>query len=235
MISIQHLHKSFGKLKVLDGIDLEIREPGIYAVLGPNGSGKTTLIKSILGMVIPSEGSISVNGTNVSNRWRYRDDIDYLPQIARFPGNLTVKELMRMIGDLRGRHSEVDQLVGLFSLSPHMKKKLSHLSGGTRQKVNIVLSLMFDCNILILDEPTTGLDPVALIQLKELIRKAKEKGKIILITSHIMSFVEEVAEQIIFLLDGHIHYRGSLQTLEEQTGQVSLERAIASLLKDKQP
>ncbi|MCP4122656.1 MAG: ABC transporter ATP-binding protein [Bacteroidetes bacterium] len=230
MISINDLHKSFGKVKVLEGIDLDLTDPGIYAVLGPNGSGKTTMIKCILGMVIPDHGTISVNGSGIRGNWKYRKDIDYLPQIAQFPGNLTVKEILRMIKNLRGQSSSDQSLIDRFDLRPYMDKKLSNLSGGTRQKVNIVLALMFDCHMMILDEPTTGLDPVSLIQLKELIQEAKERGKIILITSHIMSFVEEVSDEVLFILEGRVRYKGSVEALREQTGQTDLEHAIAKLL-----
>ena len=97
MIEIKELHKRFGKNPVLKGIDLEIGKGGIFAILGPNGSGKTTLIKSILGMVIPQTGTITLNGDRIKDQWKYRKDIDYLPQIANFPNNLTVQELIRMI------------------------------------------------------------------------------------------------------------------------------------------
>jgi len=230
MININDLHKSFGKVKVLEGIDLDLKDPGIYAVLGPNGSGKTTMIKCILGMVIPDDGTINVNGSDIRGNWKYRSNIDYLPQIAQFPGNLTVKEILKMIKNLRGQSSSDQSLIGRFDLHPYMDKKLSNLSGGTRQKVNIVLALMFDCNMMILDEPTTGLDPVSLIQLKELIQEAKEHGKIILITSHIMSFVEEVSDEVLFILEGRVRYKGSVEALREQTGQTDLEHAIAKLL-----
>src|SRR5680860_560914 len=101
MIEIQNLHKKFGKNQVLTGLDLNIEKGGIFAVLGPNGSGKTTLIKGILGMVVPNQGTISVDGNSIKNKWKYREGINYLPQIANFPGNLKVKELIRMIKDLR--------------------------------------------------------------------------------------------------------------------------------------
>ena len=230
MIRIKDLHKQFGKVKVLEGIDLDIDSPGIYAVLGPNGSGKTTMIKCILGMVIPDNGELVVNDQNIAGAWEYRNDIDYLPQIAQFPGNLTVNELLNMIRNLRGKESGHESLIDLFDLHPHLDKKLGNLSGGTRQKVNIVLALMFDCRIMILDEPTTGLDPVSLIHLKELIHKAKEDGKIILITSHIMSFVEEISDEILFILEGKIHYQGSVSALKESTNEMDLEHAIAHLL-----
>ena len=229
MIQIQYIHKRFGKNQVLSGVDLTFNGGGIFAVLGPNGSGKTTLIKSILGMVIPNEGSISVTEKSIKNSWKYRQEIDYLPQIANFPGNLKVKELIRMIKDLRQKPSDEEKLISLFTLEPFLDKKLSTLSGGTKQKVNIVLTFMFDSQLMILDEPTTGLDPVSLIRLKELIKEEKQKGKTILITSHIMKFVEEMADEIVYLLEGKIYFRGTMEALKIKTGQADFEHAIAAI------
>jgi len=231
MIIIDKLYKKFDKNQVLKGIDLEIKPGGIIAVLGPNGSGKTTLIKSILGMVIPNSGSIKLNGMAIKNNWKYRNDIDYLPQIANFPGNLSVKELIKMIKDLRsGKDTDDLRLIELFKLEPFLGKKLSNLSGGTKQKVNLVLTFMFDSPLVILDEPTSGLDPISHLRLKELIKAEKEKGKTILITSHIMSFVEEIADEIVFLLEGKIYFKGSINELKIKTQQPDFEHAIASIL-----
>ncbi|MBV1922970.1 MAG: ABC transporter ATP-binding protein, partial [Flavobacteriaceae bacterium] len=156
MIEIKELHKKFGKNLVLKGVDLSINEGGIFAILGPNGSGKTTLIKSILGMVIPQSGTIQLNGKSIKKDWKYRNEIDYLPQIANFPNNLTVRELIKMIKDLRANNTSEDQrLIELFKLEPFLTKKLGTLSGGTKQKVNIVLAFMFNSPLIILDEPTT--------------------------------------------------------------------------------
>ncbi|WP_438712633.1 ABC transporter ATP-binding protein [Aquimarina muelleri] len=232
MVVIENLHKTFQKNKVLTGVDLTIDKGGIFAILGPNGSGKTTLIKSTLGMVIPTQGSIQIMGKNIKNNWLYRKKIDYLPQIANFPNNLRVKELFKMIKDIRGNTNTDQELIELFKLSPFLNKKLGNLSGGTKQKVNIVLTFMFNSPILILDEPTTGLDPISLIRLKELIRKEKTKGKTILITSHIMSFVEEISDEIVFLLEGKIYFRGNITQLKTQTEQPNFEHAIASILKN---
>jgi len=232
MVSIQGLHKKYGKNPVLKGVDLDISKNGIFAVLGPNGSGKTTLIKSILGMVIPNKGSISVLGESIKGNSNYRYKIDYLPQIANFPNNLKVKELIKMIKDLRGNTEKDKTLIELFKLEPFLDKKLGNLSGGTKQKVNIVLTFMFDSPLIILDEPTTGLDPISLIRLKELIQSEKTKGKTILITSHIMSFVEEVSDEIVFLLEGQIYFKGSISELKNKTEQPNFEHAIASILTD---
>ncbi len=230
MIDISSLHKKFGKLTVLDGLDLQIKKGGIFAILGPNGSGKTTLIKSILGMVIPNSGEIEIDGNSVLKQWDYRNQINYLPQIANFPANLRVNELISMVKNLRPKKAQDKDLIQLFSLEPFLDKKLGNLSGGTKQKVNIILTFMFDSDLIILDEPTTGLDPISLIHLKEIIQKEKEKGKTLLITTHIMSLVEEIADEIVFLLDGIIYFKGSVAELKQQTKQNDLEHAIANLM-----
>ena len=230
MVIIENLHKAFGKNQVLSGVDLSIKKGGIFAVLGPNGSGKTTLIKSILGMVIPNKGTITIQGHNIKNASNYRQHIDYLPQIANFPSNLKVKELIKMIKDLRGKTTEDERLIQLFKLEPFLDKKLGTLSGGTKQKVNLVLTFMFNSPLVILDEPTSGLDPISLIRLKDLIQAEKAKGKTILITSHIMSFVEEISDEIVFILEGKIYFKGSVSELKTKTNQPDFEHAIASIL-----
>ena len=232
MVVIENLHKKFGKNQVLSGVDLTIDEGGIFAILGPNGSGKTTLIKAVLGMVIPNKGNITVLGENIKKNSDYRHKIDYLPQIANFPSNLRVKELIKMIKDLRKPTNEDERLIALFKLDPFLDKKLGQLSGGTKQKVNLVLTFMFDSPLIILDEPTSGLDPISLIRLKDLIKAEKAKGKTILITSHIMSFVEEVSDEIVFILEGKIYFKGSIQKLKTKTNQPDFEHAIASILTD---
>lgn len=229
MIRVQQLEKSFGKNEVLKKLNLHIPEGGIYAVLGPNGSGKTTLIKCILGMVIPDDGQIEVDGISVDQSWKYRKSITYMPQISQFPGNLRIRELLSMIKDLRGASSSEQELIDILGLKPFLNKKMANLSGGTRQKVNIVLALMFDCPILILDEPTTGLDPGSMIKLKNLLKQERDKGKTILVTSHIMSFVEEVADEIIYLLEGVIYFKGTIEDLKIRTDQSNVEHAIASI------
>ncbi|OGS73857.1 MAG: copper ABC transporter ATP-binding protein [Flavobacteria bacterium RIFCSPLOWO2_12_FULL_35_11] len=230
MIEFKNLHKRFGKLVVLDGLDLEISKGGIFAILGPNGSGKTTLIKCLLGMVIPNKGDIIFDKKSVLDKWAYRNNLNYLPQIANFPPNLTVIELINMVKNLRPKDSDTEELIELFGLKSSLDKKLGNLSGGTKQKVNIVLAFMFDSDLIVLDEPTNGLDPIALIHLKEIIQKEKDKGKTILITTHIMSFVDEVADEIVFLLDGKIYFKGTIEALKKQTNNDNLEHAIANLI-----
>ena len=229
-LRIKNLHKRFGKLTVLSGLNLNIETGRIFAVLGPNGSGKTTLIKCILGMAIPDQGEILLDGENILGQYQYRDRLNYLPQIANFPPNLSVAELLAMVGELRASPLRQKELVLRFGLQDILDKKLGHLSGGTRQKVNLVLAFMFDRELIILDEPSNGLDPIAMLGLKELIRTEKERGKTILITTHIMSLVQELAEEIVFLLDGKTYFQGSVEALMTETREPSLEHAIAKLM-----
>jgi len=230
MIEITGIKKRFGKLEVLKGFDFSLSKGKITAILGPNGSGKTTLIKSILGLVVPSGGDIHMNGEAIDKSWKYRKGVGYLPQIARFPENLKVKELFRLIGDIRGQNGESDELIRLYELQAALRIKLGQLSGGTRQKVNIVLTFMFDCPLYILDEPTSGLDPIALIRLKDLISRKKTEGKTFLITTHIMSLVEELSDELIFLLEGQVYFRGTYQEMLLAEKEENLERAIANIL-----
>lgn len=231
MISIKGLYKSYNGNMALDGVDLDISPSGIIAILGPNGSGKTTLMKCILGLTLFRDGSIFVNQQNIKGQFQYRNQISHLPQIASFPENLTPNELIRMIKDLRPGDTREEKFIEMFDLEDEMNKKMSTLSGGNKQKVNLLLALMYDNQILILDEPTSGLDPLAIINLKNFLKKEKKKGKLILVTTHIMSFAEELADHVVFLLDGRIYFDGSMQSLMLKQQSDSLEMAIAKILK----
>src|SRR5690606_7286691 len=229
-VTYRDINKKFGKNIVLSGLNLSLKTGNTIAILGPNGSGKTTLIKSLLGMVLPDKGEILLHGQSIRNNWKYRQEIDYLPQIANFPENLKVKELLNMIKDLRGKTAKDAELIEFLKIGQYLNSKLGTLSGGTKQKVNLVLTFMFDSPLLLLDEPTSGLDPISLIRLKELIQKEKARGKTILITSHIMNFVEEVSDELVFLLEGKIYFQGSIRELKSTTRENDLETAIANIL-----
>lgn len=233
MIEFKDVHKKYGKLEVLKGVSFTIKDGGIFAILGPNGSGKTTSMKSFLGMVIPTKGDIFFNGKSIKNQWAYREQISYLPQIANFPSNLKVKELIAMIKNIKKLSCHEQELIELFGLQKHLNKSLGNLSGGTKQKVNLVLTFMVDVPVLVLDEPTSGLDPIAILALKKLILREKEKGKTILITSHILSFIEELSDEILFILEGNIYFRGTPQQLLETTQKNNFQEAIAELLKNE--
>ncbi|TAL67063.1 MAG: ABC transporter ATP-binding protein [Bacteroidetes bacterium] len=231
MIRIERLNKSFGKLHVLKDVNLEFENSKVTAIIGPNGSGKTTLIKIILGLMKADSGKILVNNINIKKGVDYKNNIGNMPQIARFPENLRVGELIDMMKDLRSKKNGVDKdLFASFKLDNEINKKLGTLSGGTKQRVNAALAFLFNPDILILDEPTAGLDPISSSALKDKILKEQKKGKTILITSHILSDIEELAENLVFILEGKIIYNGTVKLLIEEKGKSNLERTIASLM-----
>lgn len=215
MIFIENLHKQFGVHQVLRGIDLCLDKPGIYGLLGPNGSGKSTLIKCLLGMVIPDQGTLKIMGKHCKHQWRYKNHISYLPQHARFPQNLNPQELCTMVIDIRNKNANhTEKLIDLFELQPHLSKNVKQLSGGTLQKINLLLCLMFENPIIILDEPSTGLDPLALLQLKKWL--AEHSDSIILITSHITHFVESLCEKVFFMSEGKILMETKASNLDQK-------------------
>lgn len=231
MITFSHISKSYGIKQVLRNVNLTIPEHKTTALLGPNGSGKSTIIKSVLGLIKPDKGTITVQNENIYTSVAYRNLIGYMPQIARYPDNLTVKELFAMIADIRSSEVNVmKELIELFELSEHTNKSMSMLSGGTRQKVSAVAALMFDTPILILDEPSVGLDPRMALRLKNYLHAEKKRKKTIILTTHILHEVEELADELIFILEGNIVFQGTTDTLLYQTGKNNVEHAIAYML-----
>lgn len=231
MIEIKNLNKRFGKREVLKNINLSIGSGKVTAIVGPNGSGKTTLIKSILGLVKPSSGTIEVDNENIENNFAYRKKIGYMPQIARYPENLTANELLSLLKELREANDLItDELVKSFNLSDELEKPFKNLSGGTKQKVSAVIAFTFNPKIYFLDEPTAGLDPVSSSFFKDLVLKEKQNTKTIILTSHIMSEVQELADEIVFLLEGEIKFNGTIDSLLQNKKETKLERAIAELM-----
>jgi len=234
MIIIEHISKRFNKLQVLNNINLSCNKGECIALIGPNGCGKTTLIKCILGMVIPNEGSIKVNGERISNSFLYRKNIGYMPQIGRYPENMTIGQIFEMIKEIRQSTEPLDEnLLVQFQLHQLFDKRMSTLSGGTTQKVSAALAFLFNPNILILDEPTAGLDPLAAEILKEKIIAEKNNGKLILITSHLLSELDDLITQLIFMQDGKIEFHHTINELKKNTGEEKISKAIASILKGK--
>lgn len=225
------LRKQFGRLPVLQGLDLALAPGTITALVGPNAAGKSTFIKSVLGLVRPDSGHLRVLGADPRAGDAYRARVGYMPQAARFPENLTGHEVLRLVSGLRGHPPGQDRaLVDTFGLGSQLHKPVRTLSGGTRQKLNAVVAFLFRPALVILDEPTAGLDPVASAQLKDRVRAAPAEGTTVLLTSHLMGEVEELAHRVAFLLEGRIHFHGSLNELRVLTGEQKLERAVAHLL-----
>jgi Cu-processing system ATP-binding protein len=231
MIGLREVRKSFGRYQALRGVTVEFESGKMTALLGPNGSGKTTAIKSLLGLVKPDGGRVEWNGLHINGDCAYRDDIGYMPQIAHFPENLTIREFLAMIGDLRhAPTARAEDMMERFELAGLENKPLKGLSGGTRQRVCAVMALMFDVPMYVLDEPTAGLDPRMARRFKDVIAREKEAGKTIIFTSHIMGDIEELADHVVFLQEGVVIFDGTLEALYERTGVRGAEQAIAALM-----
>ena len=228
MITIETISKRFKKLQALHNISVEMQKGQVISLIGPNGSGKTTLIKSILGLVKWDSGTILFNGTAIDEKVAYRSQIGYMPQIGRYPDNMKVGQLFSMIKNIRGDVKMLDEeLYYGFKLDTITDKTMRSLSGGTRQKVSAALAFLFDADVLILDEPTAGLDPLSSELLKEKILAEKKRGKLILITSHILSDLEELTTDVLYLQEGKLVFYKTLAELRAETGEEKLSKAIA--------
>lgn len=230
MIEIRGLRKRFGLNAVLDGVDLDIAGGRITAIVGPNAAGKSTLIKCVLGLTRPDAGTIAVGGVDIDERGEYRSGIGYMPQIARFPENISGQDLIDMVVDVRGMPAASREMIEAFGLRAHLAKPLRTLSGGTRQKLNAVIALLFRPAVLMLDEPSAGLDPVSAGLLKDRMRSERDAGTAVILTSHVLSEIDELADDVAFLADGRIRFAGPVQELKVATRQFTLERAIAHVL-----
>lgn len=231
MIEFENVTKRFGTRDVLRGASLNVARGSILGLIGPNGAGKTTLIKMLMGLSHPTSGDIRLNGHSIREGDAYRELVGYMPQIARFPENLTGAELFEMVRDLRGQAARVESgIVERLQLADQLDKPLRTLSGGTRQKINALLALQFNPRFLVLDEPTSGLDPLSSATLKDEILARRADGVTVLVTSHIMSELQELCDDVAFLIDGIVRFAGPVATLTAMTRQATLERAVAALM-----
>lgn len=235
MIRIENIRKRFKKLHALDDINALFSNGEVVSLIGPNGSGKTTLIKCILGMVKANSGAIYINGKQINGDPSYRSQIGYMPQIGRYPDNMKVGQLFSMMKNIRTiPESELDNdLLVKFNLVSIFEKPMRTLSGGTRQKVSAALAFYFNPDILILDEPTAGLDPLSSEILKEKILQEKKKNKLILITSHILSDLDELTTHVMYLQEGKMIFLKEIGTLRKETGEEKLGKAIARVMRDE--
>ncbi len=233
MIEVKNLTKKFGKLVALNEVSLSLQNGQTISLIGPNGSGKTTFIKSLLGLVVANKGTILFDGININGDSSYRNKIGYMPQIGRFPENIRIDQLFDMVRDIRKSHGlkEDHELIETYGLDKMKAKTMRTLSGGTRQKVSACLAFLFNPPVIILDEPTSGLDPLSAEQLKDKIMAEKSKGKLIIITSHILSDLDDITSEVIYMQEGNCLFHKSIGQLRIDTGEERLARAIASIMK----
>ncbi len=234
MIVARQLTKSFGRLRALDDFNVTMERGQSVLLIGPNGSGKTTFIKCVLGLVLPDKGELTLDGESLLHNPSLRRAIGYMPQIGRFPDHLRVGQIFEMMREIRrGTFTNTDEdLVAAFGIDKIAHKPARTLSGGTRQKVSACLAFLFDPDILILDEPTAGLDPVAAEILKEKVRAERAKNKLILMTSHILSDLDEITSDVLHLIEGRLQFYRSIAELMSEQGDEKLGRVIARIMQE---
>lgn len=236
MIEARGVSKSFGRVRALDGFSVQMPRGRAFSLIGPNGSGKTTFIKCLLGLVLPDAGELTLDGASLLGNPALRARIGYMPQIGRFPDNMRVGQLFDMMTEMRrGTHERLDEeLREAFEISRIAQKPMRTLSGGTRQKVSACLAFLFDPDVLVLDEPTAGLDPVAVEVLKAKVLAARNCGKLVLLTSHILSDLDEMTSDVLFLMEGRPLFCRPIDELKSECGEDRLGRLIARIMRDPQ-
>lgn len=231
-ITFEGVGKRYGKLWALRNVDCAFHPGEVVMLIGPNASGKTTLIKCLLGLVSPTEGRIMVHGEPIGSDPSYRTGIGYMPQISQYPAALTIGQLLEMMADIRGlgKSQAEDSLVEELGLSAQLEKRLASLSGGTKQKVSAVLALRSRPSILVMDEPTAGLDPLSSKRVLERAAAVRDAGGTVLITSHLMEEVEALADRVAYLDEGSLRFLLPVQEILSSTGCKRLSEALPMML-----
>ena len=214
MIEIQQISKSYNSVQVLNNVSVSFESGKITALSGPNGSGKTTMVKAILGMIMLDTGDIKIDDKSIKNQIEYKGKIGYISQNINFPENSKVYELINTICSLRNHTPNLEYYYKTYQLTPHLKKKFKQLSGGTKQKINTILGIMFDFDIIIADEPSVGLDPHTRITFKNTLIDLKNSGKTIIIVTHLLNEIEDIADDIVYLIDGNIIINENVKSLK---------------------
>jgi ABC-2 type transport system ATP-binding protein len=219
MIETRDLRKAFGKKAVLDGIDLNVAEGTIFALLGLNGAGKTTMVKILTTLLKPDDGTTRVNGFDVlSQPARVRESISLTGQFAAVDEVLTGRENLIMIAELRhvkGAGKVADDLLGRFGLAEAAKRRVSTYSGGMRRRLDIAMSLIGNPRIIFLDEPTTSLDPEGRIEVWQVIQDLAQSGTTVFLTTQYLDEAEKLADRIAILHEGRIIVSGTLEELRK--------------------
>lgn len=231
-VLFEQVGKQYGKIWALREFSARFVPGETVSVIGPNGSGKTTMIKCLLGLVHATTGSIQVNGQRVGTDPAYRHHVGHMPQISRFPNELKIGQLINLMDDIRGSELARNEgpLMQDLGVDRMMDKRLGTLSGGQRQKVSAVLAFRYAPSVLVLDEPTAGLDPVSAERLLSAVRDIKRTGCTVLITSHLMEEVEALADRIAYLHEGRLQFLLSPEEVIEATGHNRLSKAIPAML-----
>jgi ABC-2 type transport system ATP-binding protein len=232
------LRRTFGRVVAVDRVDIRIERGEVFGLLGPNGAGKTTTLRMLCGLVVPSAGSATICGVDVwRDPLRARAMLGYLDEDPIVYPHLTGREFMRLVADLYGmergprREEQIDRLFSLMEMDDKADELISSYSHGTRQKIGLVSLLLHDPDVLFLDEPTNGLDPRAAHRVKELLLELGQRGKAVVLSTHILEVAQALCDRVAIIDRGRLVAVGTLEELRTGAGaaQASLEELFLQL------
>ena len=227
-VEVRGLTKSYGGKPALRGLDLRIESGSTVALIGPNGAGKSTFVEILMGLRLPDAGQVNVLGHDVLKNPRgHLARIGVQLQDANLFKLLTVREYLDFFARLYPTHADLDNLAREFALTELLDVRVGKLSGGQRQRVALALALVNDPELVILDEPTTGLDPIARREFWALIRRQSQRGRTVLFTTHYMDEAKELADQVLMISAGRLVAEGSADQLIARAGSANLDDAYA--------
>jgi ABC-2 type transport system ATP-binding protein len=235
VISISNLQKSYGNKQVLKGINLEVYAGQVLGYIGPNGAGKSTTVKILCGLLSDYEGVVKVKGYDLKkDALSVKAMIGYIHELAELYDVLTPLEFLKLMGSLYNLDetvcsNRIERMMTAFGLDQQLNQRMETFSKGMKQKVLIASGLLHNPDIIILDEPLSGLDANSVIIIKDLISKLAKEGKTIFYCSHMMDVVEKVSDRIILINEGVVVADGSFEQLQQQEGNNSLEKIFAHL------
>ncbi|MFV9672609.1 MAG: ABC transporter ATP-binding protein [Acidimicrobiia bacterium] len=216
-IQIEELTKEFGTLKAVDGLTVDVEQGGVIGLLGPNGAGKSTTIRMLLGLIRPTSGTATVLGESIEHPSRYIEHVGALIETPAFYPKLSGDANMRTLAALDGQPtSRIDEVLEIVKLTSRRADRVSEYSLGMKQRLGIAAALLRDPDILILDEPMNGLDPAGIVEIRSLLKDLSQRGKTILISSHLLSEVQAVADQVVIIDKGRLIFEGDLSALLEE-------------------
>jgi len=239
MLEAKGLTKYYGSVLAVQSIDFTLEPGQVLGYLGPNGAGKSTTVKMLTGLLEPTNGHVLFDGQDIHRDLTgYRRHLGYVPEEANLYPYLTGYEYLELVGTLRGMaparmRAKIDSFLQLFSLFPHRHISLSSYSKGMRQRVLLISALLDNPDVLVLDEPLSGLDVTSALILKNLILSLAAKGKTIFYCSHVLEVVERVCSRLLILRKGQVIASGATEEVRQRIGQASLENIFLQLVEDR--
>jgi ABC-2 type transport system ATP-binding protein len=220
VVRTEGLSRRFGDVVALRGLDLEISGGGVIGLVGPNGSGKSTLIRLLLGLIRPSSGSASLFDSPISHAERYAHRVGALIESPAFVPSLSARANLRSLARLRGiSNARVDQVLDTVGLLGRSREPVKRFSLGMKQRLGIAAALLPDAELLMLDEPTNGLDPAGIVEMRELLRALGDEGRTVIVSSHLLGEIEAACNSLAIIRYGELLFSGPLEDLVSKAGE----------------